>query len=173
MKKQIFVINGVGGTGKDTFVSMVAEASDRTIINYSSIDKVKEIAKAIGWKGGKTEKDRKFLYDLKMLCTNYCNMPFNDVNERVKAFIKSDAPVMFIHIREPEEIKKAEAAFGAKTILVRRDSVGQISSNAADRDVLNYCYDIVINNNKDIDTLRQKALAFTEDFYNGTLKCVY
>ena len=52
MNKYIFVINGSGGVGKDTFVNMVAKYAQT--INFSSVDKVKEVAKLLGWKGGKT-----------------------------------------------------------------------------------------------------------------------
>lgn len=83
MNKQIFVINGSGGVGKDTFVELVSvELNDKlkrfhTVVNFSSVDKVKEIAREIGWDGRKTEKDRKFLSDLKSLTIynviDYCS----------------------------------------------------------------------------------------------------
>ena len=56
MDKYIVIINGTGGSGKDTFVSFVSKYNK--VYNFSSIDKVKEIAKEVGWDGGKTEKDR-------------------------------------------------------------------------------------------------------------------
>lgn len=54
-RKQVFIINGSGGVGKDTFVKMVSEATDNSVLNFSSVDKVKDIARIIGWTGGKTE----------------------------------------------------------------------------------------------------------------------
>ena len=63
MDKNIIVINGTGGSGKDTFVEYVSKYAK--VYNFSSVDKVKEIAKLIGWTGTKTDKDRKFLSDLK------------------------------------------------------------------------------------------------------------
>lgn len=96
MNKQIFVINGSGGTGKDTFVSLVSiELNDifrrfHTVINFSSVDKVKEIAKEIGWDGGKTERDRKLLSDLKILTSNYCDMPFESMKNKVNDFMKDE-----------------------------------------------------------------------------------
>ena len=64
-KHEIFIINGSGGCGKDTFVELFSKhyGPDK-VWNYSSVDKVKRIAKEIGWTGAKTEKDRKFLSDL-------------------------------------------------------------------------------------------------------------
>ena len=47
MNKQIFIINGSGGVGKDLFVKIVKEILDKqsqlfpTVINFSSVDKVK------------------------------------------------------------------------------------------------------------------------------------
>ena len=47
MDKKIFIINGSGGTGKDTFVNLFAECygADK-VWNYSSVDKVKRIARS-------------------------------------------------------------------------------------------------------------------------------
>lgn len=181
MNKQIFIINGSGGVGKDTFIEILDDiiceevAWSRTplIINFSSVDKIKEIARVIGWNGGKTEKDRKFLSDLKLLCTDYNNMPFNSMSEKVNEFLHSNASFIFLHIREPDEIEKAKRAFDAKTILVKRDSVKHITSNMADENVFNYDYDIVINNNGDLKDLANKAKYFLDDCLHDTIKSEY
>ena len=92
MDKHIFIINGCGGVGKDTFVKLVSEELDKTmkklhtVTNFSSVDKVKELAKKIGWKGEKSERDRKFLSDLKILVSDYSDMPFQSMKEKVKIF---------------------------------------------------------------------------------------
>ena len=164
--KQIFIINGSGGSGKDTFVSLVRECMEEElnqnnlVDNFSSVDKVKEIAKIIGWDGKKTEKDRKFLSDLKLLCTEYNNMPFKSMQEKVEEFKNDDAEFLFLHIREPEEIEKAKKAFNAETILIIRDNIEQITSNMADKNVRDYNYDIVIYNNDTLEELRSKAMKF-------------
>jgi hypothetical protein len=54
MTKQVFIINGSGGCGKDTFISFVSDIA--CVTNFSSVDKVKEIARIIGWDGEKTER---------------------------------------------------------------------------------------------------------------------
>ena len=41
--------------------------TNKQVINYSSVDEIKRIAKDIGWTGSKTERDRKFLCDLKLV----------------------------------------------------------------------------------------------------------
>lgn len=170
--KQVFIINGSAGVGKDTFISYIS-TTDVALINYSSIDKVKEIAKAVGWLGKKTEKDRKFLSDLKQLCTFYNDMPFNDLKEKVERFQEDATAILFLHIREPEEIERAKKAFNAKTVLVKRDSVRQIVSNSSDKRVLEYQYDITIDNNGSLRELEEKAFRFANDFKNNELKTVY
>ena len=134
--KNIVIINGTGGSGKDTFVEMTKKYAK--VYNFSSIDKVKEVAALVGWKGTKTEKDRKFLSDLKRLTTEYNDMAFNSIKEAVDIFLKSNNELMFIHIREPEEIKRAVKNFGAKTLLIKRVGLENINSNYSDANVDDY-----------------------------------
>ena len=54
IEKKVFIINGSGGVGKDTFVNMIGKHIK--VLNYSSVKKIKEIAMQGGWNGGKTEK---------------------------------------------------------------------------------------------------------------------
>lgn len=155
-------------TGKDTFVNLFAECygADK-VWNYSSVDKVKRIAKEIGWTGEKTERDRKFLSDLKLLTTDYNDMPFNDIMNKIQEFKNSNAEVLFLHIREPEEISKVIYRIHASTILVKRDSVNQITSNMADANVYNYIYDITIHNNGTIEDLKNIVQKFIKDVKLG------
>ena len=157
--KEIFIINGSGGVGKDTFIDFVSK--HMYVENYSSVDKVKKIAKIIGWDGGKTEKDRKFLSDLKLLTTEYNDMPFQCMKKKVDNFYNdSIASVLFLHIREPEEIDRAVKEFGAKTILIKRDKVKHIKSNMADENVYNYSYDFIIENNGSLEDLEDSVCTF-------------
>jgi nucleoside-triphosphatase THEP1 len=170
LDKHIFIINGSGGVGKDTFVELVStELNDilkkfHTVINFSSIDKVKEIAREIGWNGKKSEKDRKFLSDLKILTSEYCDMPFKSMKNKVAEFMNDEESIfLFLHIREPEEIARAVNEFGAKTILVTRDAVKHIVSNMADENVFNYNYDFVVNNSGTKEELNIKAKDFVQE----------
>lgn len=165
-------------SGKDTFVELVNlnfKSYYTSVMNYSSVDKVKEVAKLVGWDGrSKTEKDRKFLSDLKLLCTEYNDMPFNYMKEKVEDFYNNAyRRMLFLHIREPEEIERAKNAFDAKTILVRRDSIEHITSNMADKNVYNYDYDIAINNDGTMQDLEDIAIKFIEDFENDCIKNEY
>jgi len=167
--KHIFIINGSGGVGKDTFVQLVStELNDKlkrfhTVVNFSSVDKVKDVAREIGWDGKKSERDRKFLSDLKILTSEYCDMPFKSMKNKVIEFMEDEeSKFLFLHIREPEEISRAVRVFGAKTILIVRDSVKHITSNMADENVFNYDYDYIINNNGTKEELNRKVKEFIE-----------
>ena len=157
MEKQIIIINGTGGSGKDTFVEFCSKYAKVT--NFSSIDRVKEVAKVIGWNGQKTEKDRKFLSDLKRLTTDYNDMAFNSIKDAVTQFENSDNEILFIHIREPEEILRATSIFKAKTLLVKRIGLANIETNYSDANVDNYPYDYIIENTT-LEELDSNALIF-------------
>lgn len=157
MEKKIIVINGTGGSGKDTFVSFCMNYCK--VYNFSSIDKIKEIASTMGWTGGKTEKDRKFLADLKTLATEYNDLPFNTVKEAIDKFYNDDSEIMFIHIREPKEIQKVVDCYDALTLLIKRKDYATIKSNDADANVENYNYDFIFEN----DTL-EKLEETAKDF---------
>ena len=158
--KQIVIINGTGGCGKDTFVDFCKK--NIKVYNFSSIDKVKEIARLIGWTGTKSEKDRKFLADLKKLTTEYNDMAFNSIKDAIKVFKSSDDELMFIHIREPEEIKRVVKLFNAKSLLIKRIGQEIIKSNTSDANVDNYNYDYIIENTT-LEEYEKKAKKFIED----------
>ena len=168
--KQIIVINGTGGSGKDTFVNFVANYLN--VYNLSSVDKVKEIAKLIGWDGiSKTEKDRKFLSDLKKLTTIYNDMPFKEIEKGITRFKNDDnLDIMFIHIREIEEIQKVVDSYPeTKTLLIKRVGQDNITSNVSDANVDNYNYDYVIYNDT-LENLQQKALEFVYENKNTYIR---
>lgn len=161
--KKIFIVNGGAGMGKDTFIDLVSEFIP--VVNFSSVEKVKRIAMQVGWDGiSKTERDRKFLSDLKLLTSEYCDMPFQSMKQQVELFNKNKmSNVLFLHIREPEEIQRAVKEFNAETILVTRDSIKQITSNTSDANVFNYKYDYEIRNNGTIESLRKVAEHFVKE----------
>lgn len=157
--KPVFIINGGAGVGKDTFVEMCGLYTE--VLNYSSVDKVKEIARLAGWDGSKDEKSRKFLSDLKVLTSEYNDMPFNAMQLMVNFFMRNNIyKVMFLHIREPEEIDRAKKEFDARSLLIIRDSVKRIESNMADAHVYDYDYDFTICNNGTFDDLSRIAKKF-------------
>lgn len=160
MLKKIFITNGSGGCGKDTFAKFVSELVPT--YKYSSIDAVKRCAKEMGWNGEKGERDRKFLSDLKELTSNYNDFSFKDISKLVEDFKSNKiySTVLLIDIREPNEIQRVKKAFGAETILITRNSVKPILSNMADANVENYKYDYYIDNNGTQEDLRKAAYEF-------------
>lgn len=163
MKKQIFITNGTGGCGKDTFARIIGEVVPT--MKISSIDVVKDIAEECGWDGGKTEKDRKFLSDFKMLLTAYNDLPFRMVAHAVDHFRNKDnrCEILLIDIREPEEIARAKEAFRAKTILIKNDRIPPITSNDGDANVFNYEYDYIIDNSGSLEDLAASVRTFVEE----------
>lgn len=162
MNKQVIIINGTGGSGKDTFVEFCSEFAKVT--NISSVDKVKEAAKIlVGWNGEKDEKSRKLLVDLKQLSIKYNDYPTKYIQEQYKEFKTSNAEYLFIHIREIEEIEKIKKLLNAKTLLIRNPRVALITSNNSDGNVYKYEYDCTIENDGTLEDLKEKAKEFVKE----------
>ena len=89
-------------------------------------------------------------------------MPFKSVAQKVEEFKNSDKHIMFIHIREPENIQRAVDEFGAYTLLVKREGKSNIMSNYSDANVDNYNYDFIIENDT-LENLEKRAKAFIEE----------
>ena len=159
MKKLVIVINGSGGVGKDTLCDFAAECYK--VKNISSITPIKQIAERCGWDGTKDDKSRKFLSDLKLLCVEYNDYPTKWALAEYESFLNSDEEIMFVHIREPEEIAKFVAATSgvARTLLVRGGDRMNKScyGNASDDGVENYAYDRYFLND---GTLEQARVGF-------------
>ncbi len=171
MKTKIFVINGQGGVGKDSFVNFICDydkkiTGEDRIIHTTLIERVKEIAKKCGWHGEKTPQARAFLHDLTVLLEKYNDLPYQSIvqtirmNELVcnnnKIPIK---PFLFVDIREPKDIERFKKDFECTTILIKRGE-SKNYGNAADDDVFNYQYDFVIENNRTLEDLKDAAESF-------------
>lgn len=162
--KKVYVTNGCAENGKDTFAEFLNKYI--SVYKYSSIDLVKEMFEVVGVsKDNKTEKKRKLWSDGKDMLTKYDDIPFKDITSIVADFKnnKIEAKILLIDIREPEEIDRAVKTFGAETILVRNPNATKIESNHADRDVENYEYDYIIENNGTLEQLEEVAKFFVRD----------
>ena len=161
--KKVFILNGVGASGKGTFVDYLNKYIP--ILYYSIATLPKEAATILGWNGGKTEKDRKFLSDIVDISTKYNDAPFKDVVSLVTDFRNSkdysEYDAMIVDMRDPKDIARAVKAFGAETILLRNPNVTKIESNHADRDVENYNYDYIIENDGTLKQLEKMAMLFS------------
>ena len=142
MKKLVVVINGAGGVGKDTLCNFVAEKY--RVRNISSVDPIKELARMAGWEGEKTDRARKMLSDLKRLFTEYNDLPLRYIREQYEQFLNSDEQVMFVHIREPEEIERFVKTNPEhiRTLLITNSSrETAVYGNVSDDNVALYQYD--------------------------------
>ncbi|MBQ8289982.1 MAG: hypothetical protein IJY01_03840 [Clostridia bacterium] len=169
MEKIAIVINGQGGVGKDTLCDLAAESF--SVYNVSSITPIKDIAREFGWSGAKDDKSRKFLADLKALAVEYNDFPTVWLKRRYNEFLASDKRIMFVHIREPEEIAKFVAATGgkARTLLIRGGERVRLSAygNAADDLVENYYYDYYYTNDKPLDVAKEEFTSLLRDILTG------
>ena len=155
MEKMIFVINGKAGSGKDTFVEYI-DRIGYNAVSISTVDVVKQAATLLGWDGVKTPEARKFLSDLKDLSTQFNEFPYKDACKRAKS---TNCEYVFIHCREPEEIDKIKKELNCLSVYIDRDVPG-CDTNHADINVINYKYDIVVDNNGTPDDLCIAAKAF-------------
>ena len=76
---------------------------------------------------------RRFLSQLKADCTEFNDLPFRYCTEQLQIFAENDAELLFVHIREPEEIERFRQTAGVncKTILVRRPTLEQARGQLA------------------------------------------
>ena len=132
----------------------------------SSITPVLKIAKAGGWNGDKDDKSRKLLSDLKHLFTNYNDLSFHYLKSQTEEFLLSDDKMLFIHMREPEEIGKylkyaTEKQLTYKTLLIKRDPMEhKIYGNDADDMVDYYHYDTIYKNNLHLTEAEKDFITF-------------
>lgn len=157
LDKRIFVINSPGSSGKDEFVKLVSKYVHT--MNYSTIDKVKEAANLLGWHGEKDEKSRRFLSELKRLSIEYNDYLYQYTVFMIDVFKASEADIMFIHCREPEQIERLVRDFNCYTIYISRPGI-KSWGNSSDDNAMNYRYDIIIDNSGTIEDLENKVKTF-------------
>lgn len=164
MKKIAIIINGKGGVGKDTLCDFISNHFRTQKI--SSITPILTIAKAGGWNGEKDDKSRKLLSDLKHLFTQYNDLSFNYLKRQTGEFLLTSEEILFIHMREPEEIGKylkyaTEKQLTCKTLLIKRDTMEhKIYGNDADDMVDYYHYDTIYKNNLPLTEAEKDFITF-------------
>ena len=161
---KVIVINGNGGVGKDAFIDCCREYCvpfDIGVNNTSTADYVKFLATSWGWDGSKTPKNRELLSNLKDMLEEWGNIPNKKVEEYIEHLSDYDnQQVLFIHAREPHNIKYFKDKYKAITVLVLNDHVEQVTSNHADLEVYDFAYDYIIDNNGDLEQLKESAETF-------------
>ena len=147
---KVVIVNGKPGVGKTLVEQLAADILGQVFCEQrSTVDKVKEIAYEIGWDGVKNLRSRKLLSDLKDICTEYNDMPVNDILNYLKQWendlryygVENHPHVFFIDDREPEHIERLKGLLDATTLLIRRPGDEETeTSNHADKNVFNYDY---------------------------------
>ena len=178
-RTKVVIINGKPQSGKDTFCKYAQgycddDESANTLI-ISSVDPLKEMLTQLGWDGTKTNKIRDMLMDMKQLWVQNQDGPtmflFNNILEFHKACTGEDN-IVFVHIREPEEIKKlVNALTGFESmgidvislLVIRKgeeDTPNQPAETRRSDDealINSYEYDVTINNDEDLIKLQELA----------------
>lgn len=180
---KVVIINGSATSGKNEFVAMVdriARQSGWFTFQHSTVDRVKEAMEMFfGYPGdhapgAKTDEARAFMSALKDAWTEYNNGPFVEAVKLaavMKARFAGEAEgklALFIHAREPKEIKKLADHFGTDcvTLLVKAHlRVDHVPNNHADREVGQYGYDVIVENNAGLDDLQQEAEGFFKRYF--------
>lgn len=168
----VCLINGVGGIGKDTFIEAVGKVL--SVYNMSSVDPVKEAAEvlihrtalfdqneAVNASKHRDDKDdqyRAFLHDLKVAWIKFCDGPATAMSGELTQLITTQLnggesyDIVFMHIREPEELEKLQnrimndLGLVCLTILVKGWIDPNSFSNEGDQHVEDFDYDFVIIN---------------------------
>lgn len=183
-RTKVVIINGKPQSGKDTFCKYAQgycddDESANTLI-ISSVDPLKEMLTQLGWDGTKTDKIRDMLMDMKQLWVQNQDGPtmflFNNILEFHKACTGEDN-IVFVHIREPEEIKKLiNALTGFESmgidvislLVIRKgeeDTPNQPAETRRSDDealINSYEYDVTINNDEDLIKLQELAAEFVD-----------
>lgn len=183
-RTKVVIINGKPQSGKDTFCKYAQgycddDESANTLI-ISSVDPLKEMLTQLGWDGTKTDKIRDMLMDMKQLWVQNQDGPtmflFNNILEFHKACTGEDN-IVFVHIREPEEIKKlVNALTGFESmgidvislLVIRKDGEDTPNQPAETRRsddealINSYEYDVTINNDEDLIKLQELAAEFVD-----------
>ena len=158
--KSVIVINGKGGVGKDTLCDIVAKYYPT--MNISAITPYKAVAQQLGWKDDdKSNRARKFLSDLKRVSIEYNDYPTDFLFKNWKAFMQSNYEVLFVHIREPEEIDKFKRCVpNVTTLLVTSSRVQREFGNDSDDRVGCYNYDYVYQNDRAQEEVEEDFIKF-------------
>ena len=178
---KVVLINGSGGSGKDTLVNLITTylRFEFEIRNISTIDKVKKIAKEMGWDGKKDEAGRQFLADLKDVWTKYNNGANKETMNWIIAYhademISAKEFLVFVHCREAESLKWFEEELEKRkidycSILVKRDNI-QLFQNSSDKFVENFNYDMTITNNGSLEDLDKISKELSEKLYHWEVR---
>lgn len=181
----VVILNGPGGSGKDTLYEMIKDymPNKNEVLRVSTVDLVydaMEVLFSTETRGdvlaGKEQKEdayRQLMHEVKMSWTKYCDGPtqyivdyYNNIVRNVSIRDIQPVKLVFTMLREPEEIVKLKEHFNKSGIIVLTMYIfGRTSptdyQNDCDANVNNlpegFSYDVEIDNSGDLDTLKIAA----------------
>ena len=171
MTTTVFIVNGKPLAGKDTLIDFMYEHLESIGIPvraFSSIDPVRDVLINMHIDVSlKTDRDRKLLSvvgdaveEHSCYRTDKCKMHIIWVNDTFK---KHPTKVAFLHIREPHLIEKIIKDLSQETVkfvkvMVESNRSKNVTSNKSDAGVDAMEYDVLVNNDEDLNSLHDKAL---------------
>ena len=94
---------------------------------------------------------------------DYNDAPTKYIVSKAEEFQSSDYDIMFVHIREIDEIEKLRKLLELKTLLITSNRIQLITSNSSDKNVYDYNYDYYISNDGTLDELKVKVDQFIKE----------
>ena len=173
-----FIINGSGGSGKDTFCKYIEQLATEKgrLCHVESIytsTPAKQWAKKMGWDGSKLPSDRRFLCNLKDMLDYWNTATYNHIKDCFSSYYVTqfyhcyNKSIFFIHAREEKDIVWIKLycqnkGISCKSILIKRPNATK-KGNHADDNVEQYInYDYIILNNGTLENFKKKAQDFFE-----------
>ena len=172
---KVVIINGVPGSGKDTFVDLcnryAQNISSYNVYNIHTSDLAKKALRILGY----TDEDkglpvvRHLLSQMISVSEQIWNTSLRYL-EKVLGSIHEDGETkntLFIHCREPENIEKFKTRFNAVTLLIDRKVPLLETENLSDKisTIYKTRYDKYIHNQGKIDALQIEAIIFMKTLW--------
>lgn len=175
---KVFIINGSGGSGKDTFcnyIEQLATEKDRFchVESIYTSTPAKQWAKKMGWDGSKLPMNRRFLCNLKDMLDYWNNATYNHIKDCFSSYYVTqfyhcyNKSILFIHAREEKDVVWIKIycqnkGIPCKSILIKRPNTAK-KGNHADDNVEQYInYDYTILNKGTLEDFKKKAQDFFE-----------
>lgn len=175
----VLILNGTAESGKGTVVEFIEQQFEVYAVSYSSIDYVKDVAKAkFGWDGVKDTKGRNLLAGIKQLMIGYNDMPTKKVIINLKEAIMFAQDLFVVDIREPDEIEKlvehcAKVEVRCVTCRINNKRAETLAkenglSLTGDRLYGKYDYNLDIYNDGSLDELKGQVKRIFTPIFEGT-----
>jgi len=166
---KIIYVSSPAGTGKDTFCDFCKEFLKCETV--STVDFIKGLARAhFGWDGVKDTAGRKLLAGLRSLSGEYNNLPIKMMGSAIKRH-GHYCDVLFIMVREYEEMQKMVELYGGNTLQVFRSDVDLCKTEI---DFVkgfppNFFFKWSIDNNGTVGELHDQAMLFCDSITKEVL----